>query len=186
MSSPLNWLQDLFSEPLVIAQWDEDGEHIDTLTGQTVQHKKGDYKYNNDGTFYYETLNGRDIYGKQVLNKMNTLTVEGTTLNKYDFFDSDDLQQKSFVGNVLKNLALVGSMFIPGGVGNIVKAASIASQSIGLLGALGKLALGSDSEISNNLHGWAKTVNRQSSSEYASQNTWCWENILNMIGDTVG
>lgn len=184
-NNPFKWLGDLFSEPLVIAQWDEDGEHIDLLTGETKKHKKGDYKYNEDGTFYYETLNGRDVYGRQVLNKMNTLTVDGSAANKYDFFDSDDLEQKSAIGTVMKNLALVGSMFLPV-VGKPIIAASIATQSAGLLGALGKMFLGSDNETANNLHAWAKTVNRQSVTEYASQNTWCWENMLNMIGDTVG
>ena len=179
------WLGDVFSEPLVIAQWDEDGEHIDPLTGVTKTHKKGDYKYNDDGTFYYETLNGRDVYGKQVLNRMNTLTVDGSKANRYDFFDSDDLEQKSVVGTTLKNLALVGSMFIPY-VGPAVIASNIAAQSVGLLGTLGKMFLGSDNKTANNMHAWAKTVNRQAVTEYASQNTWCWENLLNMIGDTVG
>ena len=179
------WLGDLFSEPLVIAQWDEDGEHVDPITGQVKKHSKGEYKYNDDGTFYYETLNGRDVYGRQVLNRMNTLTVDGSKANKYDFFDSDDLEQKSFIGNVMKNLALVGSMFLPV-VGKPIIAASIATQSVGLLGALGKMFLGSENETVNNMHAWAKTVNRQAATEYASQNTWCWENLINMIGDTVG
>jgi hypothetical protein len=161
------WLGDLFSEPLVIAQWDEDGEHIDPLTGAVKQHKKGDYKYNDDGTFYYETLNGRDVYGKQVLNRMNTLTVDGSKANRYDFFDSDDLEQKSFIGSTLKNLALVGSMFLPV-VGKPIIAANIAAQSVGLLGTLGKMFLGSDNTTANNMHAWAKTVNRQAVTEYAS------------------
>lgn len=184
-NNPFKWLEDIFSEPLVIAQWDEDGEHVDMLTGKVTTHKKGDYKYNDEGTFYYETLNGRDVYGKQVLNRMNTLTVDGSAANNYDFFDSDDLAQKSIVGNVMKNLALVGSMFLPV-VGKPIIAASIATQSVGLLGALGKMFLGSENETVNNLHGWAKTLNRHNSTEYASQNTWCWENMINMIGDTVG
>ena len=45
-NNPFKWLGDLFSEPLVIAQWDEDGEHTDLLTGEKKKHKKGDYKYN--------------------------------------------------------------------------------------------------------------------------------------------
>lgn len=184
--TPLKWFGDLFSEPLVIAQWDEDGEHEDPLTGEIKTHKKGDYKYNDEGTFYYETLNGRDVYGKQVLNRMNTLTVDGSKINRYDFFDSDDLEQKSVVGSVLRNLALVGSMFIPWGVGNVVKIASIATQSVGLMGALSKMFLGSENHFANNAHAWAKTVNRQSVSEYAAQNTWCWENLINLIGDSIG
>ena len=41
-------------------------------------------------------------------------------------------------------------------------------------------------ETLNNIQGWAKTVNRSSQTEYASSNTWCGENFLNMIGDTIG
>lgn len=179
------WVGDLFSEPLVIAQWEEDGEHIDLLTGEKATHKKGDYKYNENGTFYYETLNGRNVYGKQVLNKMNTLTVDGSKINAYDFFDSDDLEQKSIGSSILKNAALVGGMFIPG-IKYPLIALSVGTQAIGLIGALGKLILGSDNETSNNLHAWAKTVNRQTSTEYASQNPWCWENIINLVGDSMG
>mgnify|MGYP003289231792 CR=1 FL=1 len=119
------------------------------------------------------------------MNRLDTLTVDGSAANAYDFFDSDDLQQKKVIGSVMKNMALVGSMFLPV-VGPYIALASVATPSVGLLGALGKMALGSDSEISNTMHAWAKTVNRQSVSEYASQNTWCWENLINMIGDTVG
>jgi hypothetical protein len=41
---------------------------------------------------YYETLGGRDVYGKQVLNKFNMLTADGSSINKFDFFDTDDLE----------------------------------------------------------------------------------------------
>ena len=43
------------------------------------------------GNFYYEKLDGRDVYGRRVLNKMNVLTTDGSYLNRYDFFDSDDI-----------------------------------------------------------------------------------------------
>ena len=85
----------------------------------------------------------------------------------------------------MKNLALVGSMFIPY-VGGFVTAANIAAQSVGLLGVLGKMFFGSDSEVANNMHAWAKTVSRHATTEYASQNTWCWENMINLVGDVVG
>lgn len=81
---------------------------------------------NENGTYYYENLDGRDIYGKQVLNKMNTLTKDGSWINNYDFFDSDDLNEKSVGGTIMKNLALVGSMFIPY-VGPWIAGASVAT-----------------------------------------------------------
>ncbi|MCF0114004.1 MAG: hypothetical protein HUJ56_01525 [Erysipelotrichaceae bacterium] len=47
-----------------MAAWDEDGTHIDPVTGQEVEHKKGEYKLNSNGTYYYENLEGRDVAGK--------------------------------------------------------------------------------------------------------------------------
>lgn len=167
---------------LVLASYDNDV--VDPKTGE-VLHKKGDLKYNDDGLPYYETLSGRDVHDKQVLNKMNTLTTDGSVWNKFDFFDSDDLDQKGMGSSLLKNAALVGSMFIPY-VGPVITGLSVATQTAGLLATLGKLVAGNDSPTLNNIQGWAKSVNRQSATEYAQQHTWCAENFINMIGDTIG
>lgn len=167
---------------LVLASYDNDV--VDPKTGE-VLHKKGDLKYNEDGLPYYETLSGRDVHDKQVLNKMNTLTTDGSVWNKFDFFDSDDLDQKGMGSSLLKNAALVGSMFIPY-VGPVITGLSVATQTAGLLATLGKLVAGNDSPTLNNIQGWAKSVNRQSATEYAQQHTWCAENFINMIGDTIG
>ena len=167
---------------LVLASYDNDV--VDPKTGE-VLHKKGDLKYNEDGLPYYETLSGRDVHDKQVLNKMNTLTTDGSVWNKFDFFDSDDLDQKGIGSSLLKNAALVGSMFIPY-VGPVITGLSVATQTAGLLATLGKLVAGNDNPTLNNIQGWAKSVNRQSATEYAQQHTWCAENFINMIGDTIG
>ena len=167
---------------LVLASYDNDV--VDPKTGE-VLHKKGDLKYNEDGLPYYETLSGRDVHDKQVLNKMNTLTTDGSVWNKFDFFDSDDLNQNGVGSSLLKNAALVGSMFIPY-VGPVITGLSVATQTAGLLATLGKLVAGNDSPTLNNIQGWAKSVNRQSATEYAQQHTWCAENFINMIGDTIG
>lgn len=167
---------------LVLASYDNDV--VDPKTGE-VLHKKGDLKYNEDGLPYYETLSGRDVHDKQVLNKMNTLTTDGSVWNKFDFFDSDNLDQKGIGSSLLKNAALVGSMFIPY-VGPVITGLSVATQTAGLLATLGKLVAGNDSPTLNNIQGWAKSVNRQSATEYAQQHTWCAENFINMIGDTIG
>lgn len=117
---------------------------------------------------------------------MNTLTTDGSFWNKYDFFDSDDLEQKSFGGSIMKNAALVGSMFIPY-VGPWIAGLSVASQIVGLTGTLGKMLTGSDSPTFSAMEGWAKSVNRQTAkSQYAMENTWCWENFINLIGDVAG
>lgn len=175
-----------FFDTLVMAQYDEDGEHIDPITGEKVKHQKGELKTNQDGEFYYEKLDGRDVYGRRVLNKMNVLTTDGSFWNKYDFFDSDDIQQKSIGGSVMKNLALVGSMFIPY-VGPWVAGLSVATQTAGFLATLGKMLVGSDSPTLSAIEGWSKSLNRQTAkTEYAQQNTWCWENFINLFGDVAG
>lgn len=178
-----SWFED-FWDTRVMAAWDEDGTHTDPVTGKEVQHKKGDLKLNENGTYYYESLDGRSVYGKRVLNKFNTLTTDGSVWNKYDFFDSDSIEQKSIGGSVLKNLALVGSMFIPY-VGWGVAAASVAHQMAGLTATFGKMLAGSDSPTLDAIEGWVKSTDRRNlKTEYAQQNTWCWENFIDLIGDT--
>ena len=175
-----------FFDTLVMAQWDTDGEHVDPITGEKVKHTKGELKTNQDGEFYYEKLDGRDVYGRRVLNKMNVLTTDGSFWNRYDFFDSDDVNQKSVGGTILKNLALVGSMFIPY-VGPWVAGFSVATQLAGFGATLGKMFVGSDSPTLSAIEGWSKSLNRQTAkTEYAQQNTWCWENFINLIGDVAG
>jgi hypothetical protein len=74
-----------------MAQYDSDGTHEDPISGETVEHKKGEPKLDPNGEFYYERLDGRDIYGRRVLNKMNVITTDGSWWNKIDPFDSDDI-----------------------------------------------------------------------------------------------
>lgn len=175
-----------FFETLVLAQYDEDGTHTDPITGETVEHKKGEFKLNNNGEYYYERLDGRDVYGKQVLNKMNVLTTDGSYWNKFDFFDSDDITQKSIGGSILKNAALVGTMFIPG-IGPWVTGLSVAIQLAGLGATFGKMLIGSDNSTLSAIEGWSKSLNRQNAkSQYAQENTWCWENYINLVGDVMG
>ena len=184
--SPNDSFVDHFFDTLVLAQYNENGTHIDLVSGQTVEHKKGEPKLDQNGNFYYEKLDGRDIYGRRVLNKMNVLTTDGSFWNRYDFFDSDDINQKSIGGSVLKNLALVGTMFIPY-VGPWIAGLSIATQSAGLGATLGKMIAGSDNPTLSEIEGWSKSVSRQGTqTEYAQKNTWCWENFINLIGDFAG
>lgn len=184
--SPNNSFFENFFNTLVLAQWDEEGEHIDPITGQAVKHEKGELKLNPEGQYYYEDLDGRDIYGRRVLNKMNVLTTDGSWANRFDPFDSDDVAQKSIGGSIVKNLALVGSMFIPY-VGPYITGLSVATQLAGLTATLGKMLTGSDSPVLNEIEGWSKSVNRQTAkTDYAQQNTWCWENFISLIGDVAG
>lgn len=177
------WWKDPFSTR-VLAKYDTEGYHIDPLTGKEEWHKKDDLKLNENGTYYYEDLDGRSIYGRQVLNKFNTFTTDGSWWNQYDFLDSDDLNQKSVAGSAAKNLFLVGSMFLPY-VGWGVAAASVGTQLAGLVGTFGKMLVGSDSPTLSSLEGFSQSWNRQTlKSQYARENVLCWENFIDLIGDT--
>lgn len=174
-----------FTNTLVLAQYDEEGTHQDPITGEIQHHEKGDLKLDDEGNFYYEDLDGREVYGRQVLNKMNVLTTDGSFWNKFDPFDSDDIQQKSIAGTLIKNLALVGTMFLPG-IGPWIAGISVATQVVGLLGTMAKMT-GSVDPMWNELEGWSKSVNRQTAkTQYAQEHTWCWENFINLFGDVVG
>jgi hypothetical protein len=89
-----------------------------------IAHRKGEYKINPDtGTYYYETLNGRNIHGKQVLHLTDILTNEDSAWNAMDFMDSDD-KDKTVLGSFMKNASLVGAMFVPG-IGKWITAATL-------------------------------------------------------------
>lgn len=181
-ASPNDSFFDNFFETRVLAQYEEDGYHNDPITGEKIKHTKGDFKLNEDGQYYYENLNGRSVTGKIVLNKLNTITRDGSKFNKYDFFDSDD-KEKSLGGTLLKNIALVAPMFIPY-IGPVYTGASIAVNSANFLSVLGKMFVGSDSAVLNDIEGFTESFSRQSlKSDYAKNNTWCWENFINLAGD---
>ena len=175
-----------FRDTRVLAQYDEDGTHIDQNTGEEVKHFKGQLKYNREGYPYYENLDGRDVYGRRVLNKLNTLTKEDSALNDYDFFDADDLEQKSVAGVIARNMALVGSMFLPYGIGLGIAAISASIQIAGMLSTLGKMISGSDSPTLSAIEGWAQSWNRQyGKTQYAQEHTWCTENFIDVFADLI-
>lgn len=177
----LSWLKSLFSDPLVLAQYDED-----TVDKDGTKHKKGDFKLNSEGTYYYETLGGRSPIGKQVLSSLDTLTVDGTKLNKYDFFDSDDIE-KSVGGVIAKNVATLIPMFVGGPIGTIYSTALIAREMAKSLPMLYGMttALFSDSETPK----WMNTIAAMGdkftsgTSDYAKEHTFSVENFGNLISD---
>jgi len=79
-------------DPKVLDTWEEDGTHTDFWTGEKIKHHKGELKLGPGGEYQYRSLKkGEDIYGKDVLHATDVLTTDGSVANKYDFFDSDDL-----------------------------------------------------------------------------------------------
>ena len=107
-SSIPKFFSEIFN-PKVIATWDNDGIHTDETTGEEVSHKKGQYKYNKNGTYYYETLDGRSPANKTILSSWDTLTVDGVGANRYDWMDSDGLD-KSAAGTVAKMVTKIAPL----------------------------------------------------------------------------
>ena len=185
-----SFFENVFSETKVLAVYDEDGVHEDPITGELRLHAKGDLKFNANGKPYYETLNGRDVYGRQVLSNFDVLTREDSDANRYDFFDTDGYD-KSTVGSLIKTAVVVAPMFIPY-VGPVYTGASVLANAIGLFGTLGKIANINDwmdpdaIKMFNNLEGWSKSINTlDSRSEYAKQHMWSLENIIGLVGDVI-
>jgi len=158
-SNVFGWFKSLFDDPLVRATYDEDGFHKDPFTGEMVGHKKGEYKLNDNGEYFYETLNGRSLIGKEVLSATDILTVDGEGLNKYDFLDSDD-KEKSIMGSLAKTALLVTPLLFGGPVSATYSALLVAKEmtkSLPMLQGMLSSAFGdgSDSKLINTLAGYA-------------------------------
>ena len=129
---------------LALAVYDEDGTH--EQNGVQIKHRKGDYKVDENGDFYYEKLGAKESYGRDVLRWTDTLTVDGSTLNKFDFMDSDGLN-KSITSTILKASAQLAPFLIPGvntvagAIGAFVGLASVAPT---LTKAINNITIGAD------------------------------------------
>lgn len=186
VKNPIGYIKTLFDEPLVIAQYEEDGEHIDPITKRVVKHTRGQYKLNEDGQYYTERLNGRSLIGKQVLSSLDTLTVDGEGINKYDFFDSDSLD-KSVTGSIAKAAATVAPLFfgpyIAGAYSGILVGRELAKSLPMLSGMVGSLfGLTEDNRVVNSIAAVGQKFTG-GTSEYSQQNTFTFENVANLLSD---
>ena len=180
-SNPIKWVSNLFKDPLVLAQYEED-----EVDEQGNKHKKGEYKLNPEGTYYYEKLNGRSPLGKTVLSAANILTKEDSALNKIDFFDSDDLE-KSTAGVIAKNIALIAPMFTP--AAPYYYKAIIAKELTKTLPMLHSVVTNLFGSGDNQTPKWmnrAAAVGESLSatnSVWSSEHTFSFENLANLISD---
>lgn len=182
---PLKFLKSLFDDPLMLATWDEDGEHYDQALGRTVEHKKGQYKLNDEGTYYTEKVAGRSTVGKQVVSALDLITVDGSPINKYDFFDSDGLD-KSVTGTIAKSLVSVAPMFM-GPVGEVYAGVLIArelAKSLPMLYGMATALFGNeeDSSVLNTIAAYGQKFSG-GVSEYGQAHTFSFEQIGNMMAD---
>ena len=198
-SNPIGYVKSLFEDPLVYATYDQDTVEVDPITGNKVVHKAGEWKVNDDGEYYTEKLNGRNIRDKQVVSTEDYITDENSALNSIDFWDSDD-KEKSVTGTIAKNIASVLPMFVPyvgatSKIGGLLKSiptvysglmvgrelAKSLPMAYGMIGAL----LGDsnpNNKLANTLAAYGQKFSG-SSSDYAQENTFAFENFGSLMSD---
>lgn len=182
-----SWLLRNWFEPVAMATYDYDVDANGNPTNieSEIVHRKGEYKINPEtGTYYYEKLNGRSPYGKDLLSPFDVITRDGSVANQYDFFDSDGIS-KSFIGSVAKTTARLAPMLIPG-VGGYYVAANIALELGQVLPILYKTTFGlgsSDNSFLNTVEGVAASFSANRVSQEGQQSFFTSENVLNLIGD---
>lgn len=185
-SNPVEFVKSLFDDPLVYATYDQDETEVDPYTGNTITHKKGEWKVNDEGEYYTERLNGRSLIGKQVVSATDYLTPENASINDYDFFDSDDIE-KSVGGTIAKNIAAVLPMFIPY-VSTAYSGLLVAREMSKSLPMLYGMAMGFtgqnnvDSKLLNTIAAYGQRMSG-STSDYAQQNAFSFENFGNLMSD---
>lgn len=173
-----------FSRPtLVLATWDEDGVHEEN--GRTVQHRKGEYKFDEEGSPYYETLGNREVYGKDVLHYTDTFTVDGSKLNKFDFFDSDGID-KSIGGTLMKTAVKTLPMLIHyvGPTLGYIGAAIALADLIPVLGkSINGLLSSNDNEFGKAMTKFESYMARfeGSTSDYSRNKMISMENLGNLV-----
>jgi hypothetical protein len=181
-SNPVKFIKSLFEDPLVLAVYDKD--EIDKFG---IKHKKGEKKLNDQGTYYYEKLNGRSPMNREVLSLGDILTKEDSALNKIDFMDSDDLE-KSTAGVIAKNIAYIAPMFIPG-VGPYYYKALVAKEMVRAMPMLYSVSTNLFSNSNNNPPAWMNTLAAKGESftsghsVYSSEHPFSFENFANLISD---
>lgn len=151
----------LFRPSIALAAYTED--EYDEY-GQLL-HQKGELKLDWKGDPYTEKLGDKDSYGREIVTISDTLTKEGTLLNKFDPFDSDSLD-KSIGATVMETTLkiapwVIGSMFGATPVlGAIAATKALAKSLPGTLKAIGGLVANDETLFGENLNKWENYMAR--------------------------
>ena len=186
VNNPLKWLKTVLGDPLVYATYDEEGEHYDQFTGRMVKHQKGQYKINQYGLPYTETLNGRSLIGKEVVSAADILTVDKEGIDKYNFFDSDDIE-KSVTGTVMKTVASVAPMLMGPYVSGVYSGLLVGRELIKTLPMLYGLTtawfdMPEENAVLNRLAAYGEALTT-STSDYGRSKMLNTETLATMISD---
>ena len=175
----------------IYAKWDEDGVHFDKTLGREVRHQKGEWKTDDNGQYYTETVGANQTYGKEFVAYSDILSKEDSWANNIDFFDSDD-KKKSVAGTIVKTAAGILPYLFPGFRevwGGITAAVALSS----VLPTFAKMAEGV--VIGDKETGFTKAMNSienyfnkfdESHSDAGKSSIINFETIMGTIGDVYG
>ncbi len=185
----LPFYKKIFGDTLIYAKWNEDGTHIDPISGEQVQHHKGDWKTDEEGRYYTEYLGNRELGENQVVNLQDILTDEGSMMNKADFFDSDGYD-KSAWGIAFKTMATIAPYMIPGVSGPWMMAATgfnLLSVLPTYYKALTSMVAGdmAPNSFSTRLENWFRKF-EPSKSYRGREGLFTLEGVSSMLADTLG
>ena len=182
-AAPNDSFFDNFFETKVLAQWEFNADINGNPTDieSEIVYQKGDLKLNENKLPYYETLNGRSIVGKTLLHKSDIITTDGSVWNKFDFFDSDDLE-KSTAGVIAKNLVTIAPMLVGGTVSAAYIGAGVVLNSLGLLNTGAKMVFGSDEQFLNGVEGFLESISL-SANKTQSKSAWTLNNFIDLGGE---
>lgn len=176
----------LSGKPLVYATWDDDGEHVDKMTGKTVKHQKGEWKTDEFGDYYAETVNNEEALGKQFVTWSEVVSDDESPWNSIDIFDSDNLSQ-NIPRTILKagvmaaatmlNPYVAGTVFYTTSAINLARVLPQISKSVSAF-------LGT--EEFDKLNTWDNYMRRfgHSTSDYAQEHFFSFENIIDLAIDS--
>ena len=165
----------LFGGAYVMATYDEDDPEV-----KRGEKQVGEYKLNEQGTYYSEKLDGEPVHNKDIISFWDTLTKEKSWAQRYDFFDADGFD-KNIAGSAFRTIATIAPVFVKP-ISPYYVGLSLAFQVGKLMDTIGKMALGSNVPFLNNAEGWLGQFD-YGTSEYGKQHPFSSENVMRMMGD---
>jgi len=188
----LGLLDKIFGETLVYAQWDDEGIHKDVETGLNTKHSKGDWKINDNGNIFVETLGDREMYGKQIVNPKDILTTDGSFANNLDLFDNDNIESNA-IKTTFRLAAEIAPLVIPGVnlyYGGVKAAIGLAGVLPTFYKSLEGMFLGDTktglTDLATKTEGYLAKFNQKSNSDKAQGSFFNYEQLGGMVVDTFG
>lgn len=177
----------LFRPTLALATWKEGEKSIEN--GVEVTHHAGERKYDEFGDPMYQVIKKDEIYGKEILHWGDTVTREGTFLNKIDPWDSDSVKKSA--GRVLYStfVGLIPYLTPAGEIFGAFEATKAIFKTLPVVTkAINGVITGDNSNgigrIATSLENYMSRFNQSTSDYGQKKGFWSWESIGNQIVDS--